>query len=405
MKILHLLSQRPDSTGSGIYLQAMLEQAASRGHTNALIAAGDAEDPPDIYRLKAEPNRLVHFNTGNLNFALPGMSDVMPYPSSRFQDLDDEQLAEYERSFLSTAIELIRQFKPDLIHSHHLWLLSSLIKTHFPATPMTVSCHGSDLRQFQLCPHLQERAASGCRTIEKIFALTTHQKRAITQLYGVPEKAISIAGAGFNDSIFNLQRRHPPEIPTFLYCGKLSRSKGVPMLLQALAKINRREWHLHLVGSGSGQEFETCLALAQKLGDRVTVHGSIQQQELADLLRSTHIFILPSLYEGLPLVILEALACGCKVIATSLPGCLEIGRCIDESLISYVPLPKLFNIDTLYPEDEENFIHNLEGAILSSLDTAVSSNISPQTIKESLAPFTWQNIFLEIEKQYLSLIS
>ena len=38
LKILHLLSQRPDSTGSGIYVQAMLREAANRGHTNFLMA-------------------------------------------------------------------------------------------------------------------------------------------------------------------------------------------------------------------------------------------------------------------------------------------------------------------------------------------------------------------------------
>ena len=38
LRILHLLSQRPDATGSGIYVQAMLREASNHGHTNFLLA-------------------------------------------------------------------------------------------------------------------------------------------------------------------------------------------------------------------------------------------------------------------------------------------------------------------------------------------------------------------------------
>ena len=77
--------------------------------------------------------------------------------------------------------------------------------------------------------------------------------------------------------------------------------------------------------TGSRAEKAECLALAAQLGEeRVTVHGPMLQAELADLFKQAHIFVLSSLFEGLPLVLLEALACGCRLVATDLPGVREV---------------------------------------------------------------------------------
>ena len=72
------------------------------------------------------------------------------------------------------------------------------------------------------------------------------------------------------------------------------------------------------------EEKENCLKLAKKLGEKVHVHGAVPQKKLAEILRHSHILVLPSFFEGLPLVILEGLASGCRVVATDLPGAEEL---------------------------------------------------------------------------------
>ena len=135
MKILHLLSQRPDSTGSGIYVQAMIREAANQGIDNYLVAGLCSSGCDENICITLDRSLFLNFHNADVSFPIPGMSDVMPYDSSRFCDLSEENLNEYETAFsilLKRAVEL---FKPDLIHSHHLWIASSLTRRLFHIFP------------------------------------------------------------------------------------------------------------------------------------------------------------------------------------------------------------------------------------------------------------------------------
>lgn len=404
MKILHILSQYPDSTGSGIYLQAILRQARKRQHINDLIAAINSNRRPDLHALAAEQVSLVEFLSPHLPFALPGMSDVMPYRSSRFQDLTVDQISAYKQAFLQRITRQVETFRPDIIHSHHLWLLSSLIKDNFPNIPLVTNCHGSDLRQYQLCPHLRHLVRRGCTHIDKVLALTTVQKNEIMEIHGFSEEAISIVGAGYNDNIFSWSEKAAAPPIHISYCGKLSRAKGVPWLLKAFHKHGLEDVHIHLIGSGSGPEQKECLELAYHLGKQVTFHGAMSQEQLAGHLRNSHIFILPSLYEGLPLAILEALACGCRVIATDIPGCRAIAEKLDSGLLTLIQPPRLHDVDSPLPEDEPVFIEAIGTSLRKIVHEARQHPSLPRTaIEKNTRNFTWHNVFSEIEKNYFAL--
>jgi glycosyltransferase involved in cell wall biosynthesis len=405
MKILHAISQYPDSTGSGIYLQAILREAHKRGHINGLIAAANTSRKPQVASALDHFN-LVEFGESPLDFNLPGMSDVMPYSSTKFKELNEDQLKCYESAFLQRIGQLIEDFSPEIIHSHHLWLLSSFIKKKYPHIPLITNCHGSDLRQFRLCSHLREFVIEGCCSINKVLALTESQRYEIIDLYGIAEENIDIVGAGFDDTLFYWAPKPttPPVVIT--YCGKLSRAKGVPWLLKALSTSSIINYELHLIGEGSGQDKVECVELAKALDHRVKFHGNLQQDALADHLRKSHIFILPSLYEGLPLTVLEALACGCRVITTKLPGCVEIYNTIGSDLIHMIDLPRLLETDIPYRQDEADFIKNIRHQLeivchLSNLQPSVDKDL----IQRKIQPYTWQMVFSRIEKCYSDIHS
>lgn len=403
MRILHILSQRPDLTGSGIYVQAMIRESSARGHRNYLIAA--ANHSSSIPNLDGCEQVIVPFETGQLDFTIPGMSDVMPYRSSRFSEMTARQLAKYENVFWDSIQLVISYFQPDIIHSHHLWLLSSLIGKNVVSTPIVTSCHGSDLRQFFLCSHLQQRVVEGCRRINQIIVLTQSQREEISSLFSIPRERICVVGAGFDKTHFYFLNNRKPQPLQFLYCGKLSRAKGVPQLLKALQHLEVFNWHLHIVGSGTNPEKKECLRLAEQLGNRVTVHGTLDQPHLAKLLHKTHIFVLPSLFEGLPLVILEALACGCRVVASDLPGCREVKEQVDDDLIRLIELPPLTSIDSLAAADEQIFIRNITQALsLAQQDAASSPAVSPERITKNIACFAWERIYDKIYKRYQELL-
>lgn len=102
--------------------------------------------------------------------------------------------------------------------------------------------------------------------------------------------------------------------------------KGVPYLLEALAILREKcdDFVLDIVGDGPNRsEYEE---LTRKLGlqDVVRFHGLKSKQEVADFMRQADIFVLPSEWENLPCVIIEAMASGLPVVATNVGGIPEM---------------------------------------------------------------------------------
>jgi glycosyltransferase involved in cell wall biosynthesis len=102
-----------------------------------------------------------------------------------------------------------------------------------------------------------------------------------------------------------------------LFAGQVGQRKGVGDLLEALARPNLRDlaWRLTIAGGG---EVDLHREKARQLGiaDRVTFLGWVDLDEVRQLMRTAHIFVLPSQKEGLPMAIIEAMACALPVVAT-----------------------------------------------------------------------------------------
>lgn len=406
LKILHVLSQRPDSTGSGIYIQAMLREASQNGHTNYLVAGIQSDREARLNCISDDQCRFVKFTNADITYPIVGMSDVMPYDSTRFCDLSPDDIDQYEAAFSRHIKAAADTFQPDIIHSHHLWIVTSLIRRLLPQKPLVTTCHGSDLRQFQNCPHLQQRVLDGCRGIDQVMALSRSQKRAIEQMYNIVPDRVQVIGAGYNDSIFVQSVKTSAGPVQLVYAGKLSRAKGVPWMLRALSSIGGPDWHLHLVGGGSGKEKAECLKLADRLGHRLTVHGAVSQQRLADIMKRSHVFVLPSFYEGLPLVVLEALASGCRIVATELPGVTELLGDMRDIFIDLVTMPRLRDVDKPIKEDQNRFEANLKEALQRQIAAAEKQpTIDLSGIAERMSAFSWIGIFKKVQSVYYAAMA
>lgn len=401
MRILHLISQHPESTGSGFYLQNVIRQAAAAGHRNSLVAGISDNQLPSLDGITPADCRFISFGKGQLGFPIPGMSDVMPYPSTRFGDLTADQLTAYDRVFAETIRSAAADFSPDVVHSHHLWLASSVARRILPDIPMVTSCHSTDLRQLRQCPHLSERVLSPCRRIDRILALSRDQAEKIELLYTIPADRIDLVGGGFDDRLFKYRRKPATPPIHLLYAGKMSFAKGVDWLLRTFIRLREPDLHLHLAGSGTGREAETCLELARQAGGTVTVHGGICQEELAELMDLCHIFILPSFYEGLPLVLLEALASGCRIIATDLPGCRELLTETAGNLVTFIRLPAMTAIDRPDQQDWPNLQRQLAAA-MSDMAARVRCGPSPpaKDISRITSSAGWPAVFNRIFSSY-----
>ncbi|MGD9217221.1 MAG: glycosyltransferase family 4 protein [Desulfobacteraceae bacterium] len=405
LRILHVLGQRPEMTGSGIYLEALIRESRKHGITCYRIAGIPAGSQPCPVDQPSVDGDFVFFDSEPLDFPVVGMSDVMPYRSSLFSELKGRRLTAYKAEFSSKLDAAVNRFRPDIVHANHLFLLSALVRKHFPQLPMVTTCHGTDLRQYEMCPHLRRFVRRYCRHIDQIIALSADQKMEIQKVYDIPADAIAVIGGGYDDTLFNRGPRRLAGTVQLLYAGKLNRSKGVPWLLRSLMKIADRDWHLHVAGGGNGPEFDMCIDLVRQLGDRVTLHGYVSHRRLAELMKQAHIQVLPSFFEGLPLVVLEALACGCRVVTTRLAGVVELLGTLRSAAVSLVDLPRLEALDRPHPEDSLPFEAALGSALAGQIEALHHAlPVDAAAIVDRLSTFTWPLVFQRVEGLYRAAV-
>ncbi len=394
-RVLHILSQRPSLTGSGVTLEATIRLAAAAGWEQSVIVGTVAADPhPTVDGL---PHQRVHslvFERDGLDFPLPGMSDVMPYPSSVFSTLTPDQLQSYREAWRQHITIVAEDFQPDLVQSHHVWIVSSLLKDILPDTPVATHCHATGLRQMSLCPHLADEVKRGCARNERFLALSAGQADLLVLTLEVPLQKIHITGSGYRAELFQGAESRQDRGETLLYIGKYSEAKGLPWLLDACERLQRHRAGLvlHVAGSGAGSEAEGLRRRMQALAPAVVMHGQLPQPALANLMRRCAVCVLPSFYEGLPLVLVEALACGCRLVATRLPG-------IDEQLapslgdfLDLVPLPRLVGVDQPRREELPAFVECLEATLSTALDKPPPGE-QAEDLRRALVPFTWNAVW------------
>ena len=394
LRILHVIGQRPEMTGSGIYLEAIIRESQKHGFSNYWVAgvpAGRIHPLKDMSQVKGS---FVFFESESLNFPVTGMSDVMPYKSSLFKELKGKRLTSYKSAFTQVLQAAKKKFNPDIIHTNHLFLLSALARKLFPDVPVVATCHGTDLRQYHNCPHLRCFVKFYCRDLDKIIALTSDQKKDISRLYGIPSNKIVVVGGGYDETLFTRVPKSAAGIVHILYAGKFNRSKGLPWLLRSLMKIKNHDWHLHMAGSGDGPEYNNCIDLAEKLGRRVTNHGYVTHRRLSELMKMAHVQVLPSFFEGLPLVLFEGLASGCRIITTNLSGFKEIFGRANSDTINLIQLPPLKTIDRPYQKDEAQ-LEKVLGKSIFSMIAAVkkSADFDDPQAEKIASNYTWPRVF------------
>jgi glycosyltransferase involved in cell wall biosynthesis len=119
---------------------------------------------------------------------------------------------------------------------------------------------------------------------------------------------------------------HPAQGKEILFVGRLAAAKGVPVLIEALPQIRgtHPEAHLTLIGDGPERGFLEDRVRRLGLSDAVTFAGYRSQDEVAEALDRAAIFALPSFAEGVPVVLMEAMAARRPVVATRITGIPEL---------------------------------------------------------------------------------
>lgn len=395
MRILNITAQKPISTGSGVYMTELMRAFSELGHVQAAVAGVYKEDgsciPEDI---EFYP---LCFKTEELPFPIPGMSDEMPYESTVYSTMTEDMAAAFKAAFVKRIGEAVESFRPDVILCHHLYLVTAFVREMYPHMKVFGACHGTGLRQIMKNGRWKEYIAPKICALDGIFCLHEGQKRDICSCYGADENKVHVIGSGFNSSIFCPRETESHEGYRISFAGKISDKKGVFSLVRALSHLPFDGDRVKLTLAGGYNEENYCkvLQLAALCPYEVTLTGPLPQDKLAQLFAGSDLFVLPSFYEGLPLVLAEAMACGARAVCTDLTG---IKEWMDENVpghgIRFVNKPSMLDADTPDPAALPEFERELAAAIEEALlDT------SPHA--PALDRVSWKGVAKAVERVFL----
>ncbi len=232
-----------------------------------------------------------------------------------------------------------KALKPEIVHNHFCWygqIIGVLAGARRVETVHNVYSWFTPLQRWAF--------AVQCLLANRIVAVSEEVRRyTVTHIPFVKKNKMIVIHNGIDadtslppisDDLkagFGLR----PEDVVAGFAGRLEPEKGIDRLLEVWARLEKTQPNFRLVVFGDGSEAGRLRTLARDLGLRSVVFAGFRP-DMQRLYAMLDVFVLPSLYEGLPLSLLEAMAAGCPVIATSVGG---VPEAVDDGVQGYLVPP------------------------------------------------------------------
>ena len=233
-----------------------------------------------------------------------------------------------------SGLRLAKKYKVDLIHAH--WVIPqgfiALLIKRFCSRSLRVmvTSHGADL--FSLNNAFLNRLKAQVFARADCVTVVSQAMRAFCQNNLGVRRVIHVRSMGLDCKNIFLDRVDHAQRSGFIFAGRLVEKKGVSYLLQAFARLVKERPDEKLLVVGDGTDKKSLIGLSQNLGleENVNFRGAVETPELADLFNQAAIAVVPSVIapdgdqEGLGLVAVEALACGCVTLVSDLPAIRDV---------------------------------------------------------------------------------
>lgn len=262
--------------------------------------------------------------------------------------------------------------RPDLIHAHYGFpdgVVGCLAAKRL-GVPAVVTLHGDDANIQMRMPVIGPLVASALSSAAAVICVSEAMRSSLAERFpALAEKAVTVPNGYDARDISMVSPRPPAEY--LLFVGTLLPVKNPDMLLRAYARIASMT-PLDLAIAGEGPMAPALRRLASELGitHRVRFLGRLTHREVGEAMSRAHALVLPSSHEGMPIVVVEALASGTPVVASAVGGIPELVR--DDGL------------GILVEPDSQT-------ALEKALAMAVSRGWSPAAVASRAPVLTWDD--------------
>jgi glycosyltransferase involved in cell wall biosynthesis len=325
LRILTVTHNYPRFAGdpAGAFVARIAEGAAAQGHEVEVIAPhapGTSTDERSggvrLRRFRYAPEGLERVAyTGSLHQrTLLSPAAALAFPG-------------FLLAFGLAVRAALRRFAPDVVHAH--WWLPGGWFASRGRVPYLITCHGSDISLLARGDLVRRLARRAFRRAARITTVSDFLAQDLRRMLPGLETQVLVTPMPVDvPGLLQGSRAQKAEPPRILYAGNLVPSKGVDVLLRAVAELGRRGVACRLKVLGEGPAKSDLEALARELGivSRVIWAPFVPQARMAAEYGASAITVLPSRghAEGLGLTMVEALLAGSAVVGTGAGGIPEV---------------------------------------------------------------------------------
>lgn len=230
-------------------------------------------------------------------------------------------------SFLK-VLKILKNEKIDIVHTHNTQpFIDGAMAGFFAGVKTLVHTDHArnfpDKRRYMIAEWVMSHFAY------KLVGVSEHTSSNLVKYENISRKKIITIPNGIDETRYNIEidvNMKKQEIgikntgPVIGLGVRLEKQKGITYLLQAMPEIIKKIPNVNLIIAGSGYLEGELTTQAEALGVNKNIFFIGPRLDLPEILKLMDLYVLPSLWEGLPMVILEAMAAGCPIVATDVGG-------------------------------------------------------------------------------------
>jgi len=299
----------PDIGGPASYVPRIAEALTLRGHAVSVITLADDPDPAAEYPF---PVMRIARRTARI----PRMARTISAVADAARDAD---VIYANGLFIEAAFAAAIARKP---------LLMKIVGDWAWERARNCGAGGDSVEEFQSraqAPRWEAVKRLRTEVTRRADRILTPSRylRGVVSAWGVPEDRITVVCNALEDP----PDAPPAEMPLFagrtlITVARLVRWKGIDEIIDMLPE--KADWRVVVIGDGPERESLMSLAERRGVSDRVMFTGGVPRAKVFSYMKSSDAFVLNSLYEGLPHILLEAFAAGLPVVAAASGGTREV---------------------------------------------------------------------------------